>query len=264
MVHVIVHPGLHKTGTSSLQEWMERNRAALKPHLRYYGKADFPAAGTAARRYGQRPFPWRLRAFRSSLDGFLGSIPDAPVIVLSRETFSGIMPGHRTFPNRLVRCYAPAAVPLGRQIVAACRARFGADVQITFLYTVRDREGWVRSVYGHLLRSVHLTEDFIAFRARFPDLMEPEQEARAIAATLDVPVQIVRLADVGHHRLGPAVAVLDLANVPQALRDRLPDATRSNSRQTRAQESQFLSLNHAGGSKATLKAAKEALLRDAR
>ncbi|MFT6684656.1 MAG: hypothetical protein ACJAQV_001833, partial [Loktanella salsilacus] len=52
MVHVIVHPGFHKTGTSSLQSWLGQNRRALKPYLSFYGKADFLTAGSAARIYG--------------------------------------------------------------------------------------------------------------------------------------------------------------------------------------------------------------------
>jgi hypothetical protein len=34
MTRVIVHAGYHKTGTTSLQDFLHRNRAALAPHLR--------------------------------------------------------------------------------------------------------------------------------------------------------------------------------------------------------------------------------------
>lgn len=264
MVHIVVHPGFHKTGTSSLQSWLGQNRRALKPYLSFYGKADFLAAGSAARIYGQKPYPWRLRAFRRTFDRFLSKIPDAPVIVLSRETFSGSMPGHRRFPARLIRDYRGVAVPLGQQIIAALQARFGPDVQITFLYTLRDRESWIRSVYGHLLRSIHLREDFAHFRARFPDLMDPRSEAEAIAKMLGVDAHFVTLEDVGDHREGPASAVLDLLGVPQHVRDSLPAAVRANTGQTAALEDQFLILNRASRDKAALKAAKDAMLRDAR
>ena len=264
MVHVIVHAGFHKTGTSSLQSWLGQNRRALKPYLSFYGKADFLSAGSAARIYGQKPYPWRLRAFRRSFDRFLAKIPDAPVIVLSRETFSGSMPGHRRFPGRLIRNYRDVAVPLGRHIVAGLQARFGADVQITFLYTLREREGWIRSVYGHLLRSIHLRDDYDRFRARFPDLIDPRAEAAAIAQALGVSAHFVTLKDTGHRREGPASAVLDLLDVPQALRDRLPPARRANTGQARAMEDQFLIMNRASRGKAALKAAKDGMLRNAR
>ena len=264
MVHVIVHPGFHKTGTSSLQSWLGQNRRALKPYLSFYGKADFLTAGSAARIYGQKPYPWRLRAFRRSLDRFLGKIPDAPVIVLSRETFSGSMPGHRRFPGRLISGYRSVAVPLGQQIIAALQARFGADVQITFLYTLRDRESWIRSVYGHLLRSIHLRDDYDTFRARFPKLIDPRAEAEAIAKALGVTAHFVDLADVGHLPEGPAAAVLDLLGVPQAVRNALPPASRANTGQTQALEAEFLRMNRGSRDKAALKSAKDAMLKAAK
>lgn len=262
VVRVIVHPGFHKTGTSSLQSWLGQNRRALKPYLSFYGKADFLAAGSAARIYGQKPYPWRLRAFRRGFDRFLSKIPDAPVIVLSRETFSGSMPGHRRFPARLITGYGSVAVPLGQQITAALRDRFGTDVQITFLYTLREREAWIRSVYGHLLRSIHLREDFDTFRARFPDLIDPRAEAEAIAMALGVEdVHFAALEDYGTRREGPAAAVLDLLDVPETLRATLLPAQRANSGQTPELEAEFLRMNRASRDKAALKKSKDAMLR---
>lgn len=264
-VRVIIHPGFHKTGTSSLQSYLHRHRAALAPYVAFYGKDDFLKAGSAARIYAQKPFPWRLRAFRRRLDAFLTSIPDAPVIMLSRETFSGAMPGHRRMLGRTITGYHGVAVPLGRQIIAALQARFGPQVQITFVYTLRDREGWIRSVYGHLLRSIHLTQDFHAFRARFPNLMDPAAEARRIVATLGVAdAHYFDLADIGSRREGPASAILDLLDVPPAVRAALPPPGHANSGQSAPMEQVFLDMNRAGGPKADLKRRKDAMLRDAR
>ena len=264
MVHVVVHAGFHKTGTSSLQSWLGQNRPALKPYLTFYGKADFMTAGSAARLYGHKPYPWRLRAFRRAFDRFLAKIPDAPVIVLSRETFSGAMPGHRRFPRRLIRDYRGVAVPLGQQIIAALRARFGDDVEITFLYTLRNRESWIRSVYGHLLRSIHLRDDYTSFRARFTDLIDPATEARAITAALGVQAHYVALEEAGKRREGPASALLDLLGVPQQMRDRLPPAIHANTGQTAALEDTFLAMNRGSRDKAALKSAKDAILKAAR
>ena len=262
VTRVIVHTGFHKTGTSSLQSWLGQNRRALRPHLLFYGKADFLAAGSAARIYGQKPYPWRLRAFRRSFGQFLSKVPDAPVIVLSRETFSGSMPGHRRFPARLITGYRSVAVPLGHQIIAALRDRFGADVQITFLYTLREREAWIRSVYGHLLRSIHLAEDFDTFRGRFPNLIDPRAEAEAIAKALRLQdVHYAALEDYGTRREGPAAAVLDLLDVPEALRATLAPAQRANGGQTPEIEAEFLKMNRASRDKAMLKKTKDAMLK---
>ncbi|MEY1554633.1 hypothetical protein AB3Y40_03275 [Yoonia sp. R2331] len=265
MTRVIVHPGFHKTGTSSLQTFMAKNADVLAPFVTFYGKAAFLQAGSAARIYGQKPYPWRLRAFRVALDRFLVSIPDDPVIVLSRETFSGAMPGHRRLFGRLVKDYERAAVPLGHQIVAALRQRFGADVQIEFFYTLREREDWISSVYGHLLRSIHLAEDFEAFRNRFPNLRDPAEESATIAARLGIDiVHFARLEDVGQHREGPASALLDLLDIPDDVRADLPAARRANVGQSADLKEEFLAMNRAGQDKIALKREKDRMLRKAK
>ncbi len=262
---IIVHPGFHKTGTSSLQSYMAKQADVLTPFVTFYGKAAFLKAGSAARIYGQKPYPWRLRAFRTALDRFLASIPDDPVIVLSRETFSGAMPGHRRLFGRLVKDYESAAVPLGQQIVAALRARFGEDAQIEYFYTLREREAWIRSVYGHLVRSIHLREDYDTFRAQFPKLRDPAEESASIAAKLHLDaVHFARLEDCGGRREGPAAALLDLLNIPPHIRETLPAAGRANVGQSAELEAEFLAMNRAGQDKIALKRQKDRMLRKAR
>lgn len=95
-IRIIVHAGFHKTGTTSLQDFLYQNKSSLAPYMAYYGKMDFLDAGTQARIYAQRPFPHGLIKFRYAFRAFLENIPDHSMIVLSRETFSGGMPGHHT------------------------------------------------------------------------------------------------------------------------------------------------------------------------
>lgn len=264
MTRVIVHAGFHKTGTSSLQHYLAAHRAVLAPYLAYYGKADFPAAGSRAREYGQRPYFWRRLAFRRALRAFLDPIPAAPLIVLSRETFCGVMPGHRDWLGRSVRGYARSAIPLCLEINREIRRRF-PDAQVEFLFTTRGRESWIRSVYGHLLRSIHLTETFEAFRARIPDLIDPATEAQRIAAALaPCPVHIAALEDHADRHGGPAEIVLDLAGVPATQRAALPAAAHVNAGQPAALQAAFLALNHSGQPKHVLKGTKDRMLREAK
>ena len=261
MTRVIVHAGYHKTGTTSLQDFLHRNREALAPHLRYYGKADFLAAGAHARIYAQKPFFWRLWRFRRALRRFLNGVEPGGVIVLSRETFSGGMPGHRKIGGRLMTSYAEAAGPLARVIVSELRRRFSKGVDITFFYTTRDTENWIRSVHGHLLRSIALAEDFDAFRAQFPKLKGPAEEAGAMARLLSpIPVVTAALEDYKTHREGPAAALLDLLNIPADLRATLKPAPRSNTGQSEDLRARFLRMNRTAPDKSALKAAKDAAI----
>lgn len=263
MTRVIVHAGYHKTGTTSLQDFLNDNKALFAPSLRYYGKADFLAAGAHARVYAQRPFPWRLYRFRRSLRRFLADVPEGGTIVLSRETFSGGMPGHRRLGGGLMMSYHRPALKLARVIVAELRRRFGPGVEIAFFYTTREREAWIRSVHGHLLRSIRLTDDFETFRARFPALAGPAEEAaRMEAALAPVPVVSAALEDWADRPEGPGGALLDLAGVPAELRTRARPARRGNTGQDAALRQAFLALNRGGAGKAELKAAKEKLMRE--
>lgn len=260
-VRVIVHAGYHKTGTTSLQNFLSSNRKALKPWLSYYGKADFLAAGSHARQYGQRPFPWRLWRFRRAFRRFLNRIDADVTIVLSRETFSGGMPGHRRIGGRLMLGYGKAAQPLARVIIAELRRRFGPETKIEFAYTTREREAWIASVWGHLLRSIRLTDDFATFRARFPDLQSPADEAASMAAFLaPIPVTVIALEDHADQPEGPAKAILDLVGIPADTRARLAPARRANSGQGSDLKAHFLELNRSITDRHALKAAKEQAL----
>lgn len=259
--HVIVHAGFHKTGTTGLQDFLSQNRTALAPFFDYYGQQDFLNAGAAARLYAQRPFPHRLYLFRKTFRTFLASVPDHRVIILSRESFSGGMPGHRMLGGRMITSYLPAARKLGRTIVKELRLRFGPDVKITFFYTTREREDWLRSVHGHLLRSIRLTDDFPTFRARFPADLDLTDQARHMADALSpVPVVTTALEDHAGDPHGPATALLDLAGVPTAARAGLAPAPHANRGQGKALRDAFLALNRERLSKPDLKARKEALL----
>ncbi|MCK0139414.1 hypothetical protein [Aliiroseovarius sp. F47248L] len=261
MIHVIVHAGFHKTGTTSLQDFLCQNRPALSPFFDYYGQREFMNAGAAARLYAQRPFPHRLYLFRKAFRTFLASIPDHDVIILSRESFSGGMPGHRMLGRRMITSYLPAAQKLARTIVKELRLRFGADVTITFFYTTREREDWLRSVHGHLLRSIRLTDDYETFRARFPSDIAPVNQARNMAKALSpIPVVTAALEDHINNPNGLATALLNLAQVPDSVQVDLTPAPHANRGQGKGLRESFLALNRQGLSKSELKAQKELLL----
>lgn len=262
MTRVIVHAGFHKTGTSSLQDHLRKHREALAPYAAIYLKEDFLEAGNAGRIYGLKRFPWRLRRFRLAVRSFLEDIPDGEVIFLSWEGFSGVMPGHRRMGGRSVEDMTTAGIPLAKTIIRELRKRFGSEAEITFLYTTRARESWIKSVYGHVLRSIQITDDFETFRAGLPKLPHLEDEADRIAAAIaPVPVIASALEEVKEHPQGPAIAALELMGVPQNVIDALPPATRTNAGNTAVLQAEFLRLNREMTDKDALKAVKDKLAR---
>lgn len=259
-VHVIVHAGFHKTGTSSLQEYLKRHRDELRGFADIYLKNDFMDVGNLGRVYGLKPYPWRKRQFRRAFDRFIKTVPPSHTIVLSWEGLSGVMPGHRRLFTGTIQNFRRAAVPLGNEIVASIRARFGQDTDITYLYSLRERDSWIKSVYGHVVRSIRITDDFAGFRARLPDLPDLAQEAADIVAQLpDVALATSYLEDTSHTHSGPATAILDLIGVPDRVRNTLSVARPRNKGLPAYVEDAFLRLNRNVKNDADLKTQKDAI-----
>ena len=253
---ILVHAGFYKTGTTSLQGFLSENRAALAPWFTYYGQGEFHGAGAKAREYTQTPLPGGLKAFRLALRGFLAAVPDGTDLVLSRENFTGAMPGHRDWLGRPITGF-PCAKPLLRDLKKELFRRFGPGTQVELLFTARAREAWLRSVHGHLLRSIRLEEDFDSFSHHFNRLGALEEEARRLDAD-----HIARIEDYADQPAGPAKAVLDLMGVPEEVQAELHPARRRNVGQSRELKAEFLRLNRSDLSKPDLKAAKAALLEE--
>jgi hypothetical protein len=261
MTRIIVHAGFHKTGTTSLQAFVEANRTALKPWADIYLKTDLSRARYLGRWYGQRPIFWRLWLFRHGFRRFLSNLPDAATIFISRESFSGMMPGFTRRNGTQVTTYADQAIPLAREIVTGLRRRFGPTCQIEFLYTTRQGQPWLKSIYAHIVRTSSLREDFTTFQNRFGAPPDLDHQATLIATAIaPVPVHVAALEDVSGHRLGHGRTVLGLLNVPRRDWPRFPDASHNNPGQSDALTAKFLEMNRREHRGPELKAAKKAML----
>lgn len=257
---VIVHAGFHKTGTTSLQVFVDTNRDRLSRYASIYMQNELKHARYLGRWYGQFPMFVTRMMFRFGFANFLNSIPDSPVIFISRESFSGMMLGAKGLRFKRMTEYSSTAIPLAKDIVAGLKKRFGSKVRIEFLYTTREGEAFLQSIYGHVLRTSALKEDWSTFRARFRSAPELSDEVRKIAeAIAPVPVHEQALESVIGHRLGPGAIVLNLLGVPEESWKQFPDAVFSNSGQPAPTRETFLQMNRKGGHRASLKAAKQKL-----
>lgn len=259
---ILVHSGFHKTGTSSLQGFLDMHSEPLAPYFYAFGRFQAPAIDEAAKTYAQKRFPWRLAAFRRAVRNYLSGAPLDRNIVISMESLSGLMPGHRLYGGARAEAYSDTAIAMAKVLVRELRRAFGADIDIVFLFTTRQQEDWLRSVHGHLLRSIRLTDDYEAFRTQFIDLPTlPEQAAKIAALLAPIRVEIAALEAYTLCRIGPARAVLDLMDVPKEVRTMLAPAPRANVGQPFDLRTTFLKLNREITNKAALKARKNGLLR---
>ncbi len=186
-MHVILHPGFHKTGTSSLQRALVAHDAIMAPRLRYVLMTEMPDVIRAARKYSRKPKPVNLEAFGRGFEAFLDSLTpeESRPLLITSEDLSGLIPGKFG-----VTAYS-ASTPLMSRAVDGVLRRFGKETKIDIWYTTRSPESWQRSVYYQLLRGIRLTESFAEFQknwaqaAQLDEVVEATKQSVADRASVD-------------------------------------------------------------------------------
>lgn len=224
---VIVHPGFHKTGTSSVQRALRAGRTDLAPLWQIGLEEDFPDAAAAARAYSLRRDPLDLGLFQQALADWIETLDLAGTegLLLSCELLMGEIPG----PPDGARDYS-AGPDLAAALVEVLHAGFGPDVAVTLHLSTRDGAGWLESLHWQLVRGGLVDERFGAFARRMRGHADLAAQARAIAAAVaPVPVQIAPLAEMTGPE-GPLGPLLDLMGWPAARRQAFQALPRVNTR----------------------------------
>lgn len=252
---ILVHAGFHKTGTSTLQACLHANRALLAPHLRLILRADMVPVARAARALaqGRWALPRRLRLRRALARLLDGVDPADPrPLLISYEGLSGTVPGFGR-----VRGYDRAPM-MAAEVRRALIHRFGPDAPIAFLYTTRAADAWRRSAYAHLVQYQRVTQDFTGFRAGLaPGAPDFDGTLAAIGrAVAPAPVHGAALEDLMRRPLGPAEAVLDLLDLPEALRATLSPMPPQNRGTDQGTIARHLELNRTIADRQALRRAK--------
>lgn len=239
---IVVHPGFHKTGTTSLQRYLNSNSKLIEDAFNFY--THMGDSGARARFYGHKSFPWRLWAFQRSFRQFLNTVPDDKPIFLSRETFSGVMLGFSDLYGRPIKSYQRTAIRLLTVTFKELRRKFGHEVGIELLFTTRDHEKWLKSLYGHLLGTYRVTQDFEDWSTKFDPNMTLEKEAIAIANRLSpAALHIRKLEDFKDRHCGIAAAAMDIMGITEQRQKQMPQSKRENIAKSPDIANQLLALN---------------------
>jgi hypothetical protein len=244
---VIIHAGFHKTGTTSVQAMIERERERLNVFAQFYVKSEIGPASKISRRYSWFPNRFTLAKFEVSFTRFLKTCQKGKPIVISRESLCGTMlTGSGRWPFRR-DSYRRVPLNLAKAMVKSVRDVFGENARVTLLYTTRGDNEYIRSVYGHLLRDHDLCEDFDTFRRRFRRSINLQGTADKIAKALpNVCVKEAMLADISQSVRGPGQVILDLLGVPKDIQDHIgPPNKRNNPGISDELADQLLMLNRA-------------------
>ena len=226
---VVLHPGFHKSGTTSLQHFLDQNKTLLSTHINVLSWGDFPEITKIMRPVSKVNLPILDGLYRKAFRAALSSVDTQKHLVLSREILLGMVPGNKDILGRTITSYARSSLRLLPICLDEIKALYGEDVDIIVFLTVRDHDTWMWSVYRHLVKVNLRTGSFVQFQRELRDFTGTHAEADAlIAAHPDVTFLKSRLEDVADKPLGHAELILKLLEIPQAIVDQLQRAERKH------------------------------------
>nr|WP_283254935.1 hypothetical protein [Marivita sp. GX14005] len=221
---------------------LRKNAEALSPHVRVFLKSAFSKLTTRARAFSISPNEKTLMQVGTAASAFFNTlnIDDPRPVLMCSEDLSGHMPGRHG-----LECYDSASLIM-KSIADAARARFDAP-DLTFYFSVRERDRWMRSTWWQNLRSTRLTRDLDQYKDQFA-------EACSLGDILAEIAQDVAPACVSSHRLedcaglshGPLTPLLDLLDCGRLDRDALIVLPPENVQPDMGIDSVFLALNRSG------------------
>lgn len=258
-MRVILHAGFHKTGTTTLQKALERNAKTLAPCLRLIPRAALQPAGRAARAYSIASDPLELALFQYELaqaleEGLDITGDDPRPLLMSCEDLAGQMPGRSG-----VESYGAAPVLMHATVETLRQLWPGLRTELYF--STRAAEAWLASLHAQHLRACRMELDANTFAARYRAAADLEAVVDRIAAAVaPVPVHRAALEQSRTRKLGPLDPLLDLCDLPTALRAALKPHPPANTSAPADCAAELLTLNRSNLDDRALRAAKQTLL----
>ena len=237
---IILHPGFHKTGTTTLQNTLRRNRAALKPHMRIVLGGQFRDLQHAARGYSTLRDVDTLAKTEVRFAELMQRQPRMPrrTLLLSSEELSGHLPGRPGIPD-----YS-AAVDLACSYVRILRAVFPKS-ELRLFYTLRDAASWIDSAYWQHVKSSNMTMDIGEFRDRFASAGNLAAIVDRIGDRTGIPIVTAPMDAWQDGPLGPLSPLLGQCGVPEAEITALTPAPPTNTRPDAEVMLELLRINRA-------------------
>ena len=257
---ILIHPGFHKTGTSSLQHMLWINRDRLSPHAALLLLRHLQPATKLIHAYSRTQSPVHLTDLVDVLDavfrdaGLTADDGDDRDLLISCEALSGHLPG---WPG--VEDYAAAPV-IATFLTGYLAERF-AGAEIVVAYTTRAPEAWLNSAWRHHLAGQRLRLDWPAFRERYAGAADLDAVVASVAGAISpVPVYALPLEEARLHPLGPGGAMLELLDLPEAVRANLAGVGHDNRGADAALARDLLALNLSDGKDGDVTRAKRATI----
>ena len=252
---IVIHAGFHKTGTTSVQMALQRNREVLADHVDILLRDDILALTKATRNYSKSPTDAELAQVQKQAQACFSAIAGCTCpVVISAEDLAGMMPGRAGTDS-----YA-ATPDLMQELERAALACLGGTTEIVFYFSTRAADPWIESLWWQHLRSTRIEASLEEYRASVKQSADlPAVVAATRKRLTRARVVSHALEDVASAGHGPVSVIYDLLDLPQSLRGDRPKP--ENTRPPFGLEPIFLALNRSGLPYDTVRETKRALLR---
>ena len=259
MRRIILHAGFHKTGTTSLQQTLRANRVALRPDIRLVLRRGMKALCECARAYSlsRQDYDLGMVKYEAALliEALKGET--AQTIIITSEDLSGHMP-------RRHKLHGYGAAPhLMRAISDAFKAASPKD-QLTFFFTTRSADPWLRSCYAQNVRAGGMVWDEGDYMKRLKASANHDQTLDLIKGEIaDHALIDAALEEYATRPVGMAEALLDHLGIDTKQRASLVPSPEQNAALPEALIKELLALNRSDLDDAALRRAKRALIEEA-
>lgn len=258
MTRVLLHLGLHKTGTTSVQKFLEDNRAAIEPATEVLLPDRTREISRWVWRFHQLGDPDVLQVIREDLQQQLAGLQlSGRDLVISDENLLGPMPRAEDSDP-----YPAAATLIG--IYREAMQVLPEPLQLTVCLTTRAPQDWATSIHAHLarkIRAVRLTEDRDSFTARLTRNGFARTLAAIRAELPDLDLHVNEMETLIDQPFGLAQVFVDFLNLPD--NRMLRPATHRHRSPAPELIDRLIALNRSDLDEDALATAKQALLLDA-
>ena len=249
---VVFHAGFHKTGTTTIQRAMWKNRQLLRHkgiHVRT--RDDMIGLCEAARGWSlaQSPLDLSLVTYEAAELAQKWAESDSTILA-SSEDLAGHMPGRHDLQTY-------AACPTLLATIAEAFTSVSPRVELHFVFTTRAPEPWLASCHAQHIRASRMTLDAATYATRFAASARLEDIVAKVRSAQPHPVSCIALEDHADAPLTPLAALAGLRPPAQA---RLAPVPAANTRADASVLEELLALNRSDLSRDALAAAKRALL----
>ncbi len=255
---IILHAGFHLTGAAVIQATLRANRVALKKHAALRLRWHMQDLLSATCGYATTRDPLTLTKVQDRFKALMNDLPGMPrrSLIISAQELAGSLPGcggQEDYSASPVLLYA---------LWEIISKRYPAAETLIYLST-RAPDAWLRSAHWEHVRTSSMTMDFKAFYTRYQAAADFDGVVSDIASRVPCPVHHTALEDCRDLPLGPADPLLDLCDLPLALRAELVAQPAIERHPDDDVLAALIKANKANQTPETRKAAKAAILAEA-